>query len=197
MKKILFISSRPIYPIVGGDQIRTAQQLEFLVKRFKVDVIYQAELFWEQKEPINKYLPSVNKVVCFNLPKWKSYLYTLRFLFNNLPLQVNYYYDDRIQRYLEKHYLEYEFVFCNNIRTAEYVRNLVGIRKFIDFVDAISMNYEKAQKQAHGLKRLIYNIDYKRCLRYEQQILSSFDSCAIISEIDKQYILKCQLNSMS
>lgn len=39
MKKLLFISSRPIYPIVGGDQIRTAQCLEFLRLYFDVHVI--------------------------------------------------------------------------------------------------------------------------------------------------------------
>ena len=32
MKKALFISSRPIYPIIGGDQIRTAQQLDYLLQ---------------------------------------------------------------------------------------------------------------------------------------------------------------------
>lgn len=38
MKKVLFISSRPIYPVIGGDQIRTSQQLEYLVQRYIVDV---------------------------------------------------------------------------------------------------------------------------------------------------------------
>lgn len=196
MQKVLFLSSRPIYPIMGGDQIRAAQQLEFLVQRYKVDVIYQAEYFVEQEEPVSKYQPSINKAVCFSLPKWKSYLHTLRFLCNRLPLQVNYYYDSRIKRYIEAHCSEYDFVFCNNIRTAEYVRKLEGVKRVIDFVDAISMNYEKAQKQAHGFKRLIYAIDHKRCLHYEQEIFSSFDRCAIISEVDKQYILRCQQNSM-
>ena len=81
-------------------------------------------------------------------------------------------------------------VFCNNIRTAEYVRNAQNIIKYIDFVDAISMNYDKAKQLSHGLKRLIYMIDSKRCLEYEQLIIETFDSCAIISDIDKKYIIK-------
>ncbi len=190
MQRVLFISSRPIYPIVGGDQIRTAQQLEFLIQRYKVDVIYQAEYFVEQEDPVSKYQPLVDKVVCFSLPKWKSYLHTLKFLCNRLPLQVNYYYDSRIKRYIEAHCSEYDFVFCNNIRTAEYVRDLNGIKKVIDFVDAISMNYEKAKQKAHGLKKIIYEIDYRRCRKYEQLILDTFHRCAIISEVDRKYILK-------
>ncbi len=196
MQRVLFITSRPIYPIVGGDQIRTAQQLEFLLQRYEVDVLYQSEQFAGQ-DLVKQNAPSVHKVICFRLPRWKSYLQTLLFLFNRLPLQVNYYYDRRIAQYIRRHKSEYDIVFCNNIRTAEYVRKLNGIKKAIDFVDAISMNYEKAQKLAHGIKKWIYAIDHKRCLRYERQVLNSFDSCAIISEIDKQYILKCQQTSMS
>ena len=121
MQKLLFISSRPIYPIVGGDQIRTAQQLDFLVERYDVDVLYQSEQFAGQ-DLVKQSVPSVHKVICFRLPKWKSYLWTLRFLFNRLPLQVNYYYDNKVARYVKAHLSEYDVVFCNNIRTAEYVR---------------------------------------------------------------------------
>ena len=60
----------------------------------------------------------------------------------------------------------------------------------MDFVDAISMNYEKAKLKAHGLQKIIYTIDYKRCKQYEQMVLDVFDRCAIISEVDKQYILQ-------
>ena len=57
MKKVLFISSRPIYPVIGGDQIRTSQQLEYLVQRYIVDVIYLSEHVLEDQT--KKYLPSV------------------------------------------------------------------------------------------------------------------------------------------
>lgn len=36
MKKLLFISSRPIFPIIGGDQIRTFQSLRLLTKYFNI-----------------------------------------------------------------------------------------------------------------------------------------------------------------
>ena len=39
-KRLLFISSRPLFPIIGGDQIRTVQQLEFLKEKFDVDVLF-------------------------------------------------------------------------------------------------------------------------------------------------------------
>lgn len=188
MKKVLFISSRPLYPIISGIQIRTAQQLEFLMQRYNVDVIYQSEETGGEKL-IREQLPRVGKIICFKLPKWKSYLQTLRFLFNRLPLQVNYYYEKKIQTYIDKHLNEYDIVFCNNIRTTQYVINAKNILKYVDFVDALSMNYEKAQQYTHGIWKWIYAIEYKRCSVYERQVLSSFEHCAIISEVDKQYLL--------
>lgn len=188
MKKVLFISSRPLYPIISGIQIRTVQQLEFLMQRYNVDVIYQSEETGGEKL-VREQLPRVRKIICFKLPKWKSYLQTLRFLFNRLPLQVNYYYEKKIQTYIDKHLNEYDIVFCNNIRTTQYVINAKNILKCVDFVDALSMNYEKAQQHAHGIWKWIYAIEHKRCSVYERQTLSSFEHCAIISEVDKQYLL--------
>lgn len=188
MEKVLFISSRPIYPIVGGDQIRTAQQLEYLLQEYLVDVVYQSPN--KEDSLIRNYLPTVKNVACFRVPKWKCYMQTLRFLFNKLPLQVNYYFNNEMKKYIDSVIHDYDMVFCNNIRTAEYVRKTTGVVKVMDFVDAISMNYEKAKQQANGLKKIIYEIDYRRCKRYEQLVLESFNRCAIISEVDRIYILK-------
>ncbi len=187
MKKILFISSRPIYPIVGGDQIRTAQQLNFLTEKYCVDVLYLSAT--NNTEKIQKEQPKIRAEYKFHLPKIISCLHTFYFLFNFLPLQVNYYYSKKAEKYIKNNLYKYDAVFCNNIRTAEYVRKAKGIIKIIDFVDAISMNYEKAKDKASGIKKMIYTIDYQRCKRYEQLIFRTFDSCAIISNVDKQYIL--------
>lgn len=184
--RLLFISSRPIFPIVGGDQIRTAQQLELLIDLFYVDVVYISQN--DVDENIHNHLPEVGKVVKFKVSKIKSYFNTLKFIFNRLPLQVNYYYDSKVASYIDDVAQSYDAIFCNLIRTAPYANNL-KILKYLDFVDAISMNYEKARKKAFGLKRLIYSLDYKRCKDYEKKCLQKFDRCAIISDIDNQYIV--------
>ena len=128
-KKVLFISSRPIYPIIGGDQIRTAQQLNFLLQRYVVDVVYQTPC------EVKDYIPNVQKIRGFKVPKWVCYMQTLRFLFNRLPLQVNYYYNNKMKKYIDSCLHEYDIVFCNNIRTTEYVREFSGVVKIVDFVE--------------------------------------------------------------
>ncbi len=190
MKKMLFISSRPLFPVIGGDQIRTVQQLELLQERFKVDVIYLTPDSTD--EDISRHLKGIENIFRFQISRRTHILQTLRAMFNRLPLQVNYYYNKKAARKIEEIIGNYDAVFCNNIRTAEYVRKKRGITKYLDFVDAISMNYDKARHEAKGLKKLIYEIDYKRCKAYEQKCLESFDSCAVISDIDNKYILSCQ-----
>lgn len=190
MERLLFISSRPIFPIIGGDQIRTAQQLDFLTQRYIVDVLYISSD--ESNEPITKFQPKINAEYRFAVPKWKNYFQTLKFLFNKLPLQVNYFLNNNVQSWVKNHLENYNAVFCNNIRTAEYVRQFSNVTKYLDFVDSISMNYDKARHKATGIKKLIYIIDFYRVRNYEQLCLEAFDSCAVISDIDNQYIMSCK-----
>lgn len=189
MSKALFISSRPIYPIICGGQIRTEQQLEFLSTKYEVDVVFISD----NKSPdVESYLKYAKSAKSFYRSKTKCILGTLRFLFNRLPLQVNYFYDSKLQSYINKVSNNYNLIFCNNIRTAEYARKQRDTKKIIDFVDAISMNYDKARKHTSGIKKIIYYIDYHRCRNYEKKLIQEFDACAIISDIDKKYIESCQ-----
>lgn len=186
MKRVLFISSRPIYPILGGDQIRTSQQLELLAEKCSVDVVYITPNYKEDN--VENFVANAKTLRRFRVSKIYHYIHTLKFLFNSLPLQVNYYYLWKVAKFIKSIYRDYDMIFCNNIRTAQYAMNLDCPVKCLDFVDAISMNYDKAKNQAKGIKRLIYSIDYKRCRKYEKTCLERFSSCAVISEIDNKYI---------
>lgn len=186
--KVLFISSRQIFPILGGAQIRTAQQLEMLAKKHDVDVVSLVEDIAEVPD-IHDYLPRVKSETIFRVSKKTHYLYALRFLLNSRPIQVNYYYHKPMQQWIDENIAGYDAVFCNNIRTAEYVMKFSGIRKYLDFVDAISMNYKGAKEVATGIKKLIYEIDYRRVRKYEQKCLHGFYRCSTISTVDRDFIL--------
>lgn len=185
-KKLLFISSRPIFPIIGGDQIRTKQQLELLCEHFEVDVLYMTNP--GDTVDLKKYMHGIGRVFKVIVPRYKHLLQTLGFFFNTKPLQVNYYRSKKVINLIKRIEGDYDVFFCNNIRTADYVKSCKGM-KLLDFVDAISMNYDKARHESTGIKKIIYNIDYKRCKLYEKKCLKIFDACAVISEVDKKYIL--------
>lgn len=189
MKKVLLISTRPPYPLYNGSAIRTFQAIEFFHKMsYTVDVLYLTT----QKDNLQTDLglkKYCRNVYSFYFRDISSYWNVFRSLFYNmLPLQVNYYYFKKVRKWIKEHVSEYDLFFCNNIRSAEYIRDM-NVYKIIDFVDAISMNYEKAVSKRKGLWHYIYKIDHKRCLKYERCLLNSFDKYMIISETDRDYIL--------
>ncbi|WP_062055026.1 glycosyltransferase [Aquimarina longa] len=188
--RLLLIFYRPPYPLVGGDKIRMHQNLRLLSTEFDVDVLFINENK-KTKNIENDILKYSKNVISFSFSKINFYFSTLIGLFKNTkPLQVNYYYFEKVQKWIDLHINNYEYAFCSTIRTAEYIKDK-KIFKIIDFVDAISMNYEKAFKNKKwGLWKLIYMIDKKRVLNYEISLLPKFDRKIIISNIDKEYIEK-------
>lgn len=187
MKKLLFISSRPIFPIIGGDQIRTFQSLRLLAEYFNIHliIITPTDISKERMAEYEKY----GTCRYFKISKANHFVSTMRFLYNSLPMQVNYYYSKKVQNYIDSIINDYDVVYCNNLRTAEYFIRHTSVSRIIDFVDSISMNYEKARKHANLLMKVVYNIDYHRCKVYESLLLQEFDRAAVISDIDKNYIL--------
>ena len=189
MEKVLILSSKPPYPIQDGAAIRTYQSIHIFAELgYSVDVLYisDSEDYETVKKGIGKYCENIFHYV---ITKKQSYVKVLTgLLFNLRPLQVNYFYSRKIKQWIDKNADRYDIIYCNNIRTALYARNL-KITKIMDFVDAYSMNYQSAREKTTGLWHWIYTIDFPRCEKLEQQILHEFDKCLIISEIDKEYII--------
>lgn len=194
-KKVLAIFFRPPYPPVGGDKIRMYQNLRFLSELYTVDALYIND--GSSTEAVHSHIEQwCNRAVRFDMPRSSFFFNTLRGLFLNVkPLQVNYFYHRDIQHWVDKNIDAYEAVFVNTLRTAEYVKDK-PVFKIIDFIDAISMNYEKAaQYQKIGVWKLLYTIDKVRLRRYERELLAKFDRHIIISEIDRAHILKDAKNT--
>ncbi len=188
MKRVLMIFSRPPYPLIGGDKIRMYQDIKNLSTQYNIDVLFINDVKTDP-EIIEKLNFFSNNIYNFDFKKRDFYFNTLfGYLFNNKPLQVNYYYFKIIQKWIDDNIQNYDAVFCSSIRTSEYVYNK-DIFKIIDFIDAISMNYEKAyHKSRFGLWKLLYKIDMKRLIKYEKAMVKFFHQKLIISDIDRNFI---------
>lgn len=190
MKKILFINSKRPCPIIDGASIGTFQYLELFHKLgYETDLLYISEN--EDLDIVNKGIgPLCHRIIHFRRTKTQSFLSVIKgFLCNLLPIQVNYYYSSRIQKWINAHYQDYDIIYCHNLRTAEYARHLPKY-KILNIVDSFSMNYENAKAKARGLWHWIYAIDAIRCAKYEQVLLGVFDKKLIVSEVDCDFIAK-------
>lgn len=186
-KKVLVISSKKPFPVQDGAAIRTMQMVRMLSRMYEVDLAYTC--YSRSKSEIPDEIRSLcGEIHEFAEPQWKCVMRALAGFFSVWPLQCCYFHSPRLARFVETHADRYDYVFCNNIRTAPYAESL-ACGKIIDYVDAISMNYEGAASKAGWVWRLIYRLESERLIRYECKVLELFDKHFIISDVDRRFIL--------
>jgi glycosyltransferase involved in cell wall biosynthesis len=156
--------------------------------QYDVDVVclHEGE---EEKDSVKGLLGYVNAVKCFSFPKYRYLWNAFRYAaVHRGPLQVGYYWFPQVQEYIDSVYTKYDLIFCFHIRMTEYVKDL-PVRKMVDLVDSISMNYERALNGAIGpFWKSIYSYEQPKVLRYEKEIALRFDGTLIIAEKDKEYL---------
>ncbi|MBU2636692.1 MAG: glycosyltransferase [Bacteroidetes bacterium] len=187
--KILIISSRIPYPLLGGDRIRIYNICRNLTSAgYKCDFLFLNNQRTSKHE-LTEIKKVVDKVFYFDFPSIKFYFNSIKGLFSNEPIQSNYYYFNKVQNYLDGVYKHYDLIFCNHIRTSKYAAKY-GIPKIVDLHDAISLNYSRAKQYTTGIWDWIYKIESKRVLRYELEIIKSFNKSLIVSQVDKDFLVQ-------
>jgi len=187
LKKILVLSSRIPYPLVGGDRNRIYHMSKILATKYEVDLLAINENRTKREE-LSTLDQVFSNLILFNFSLMVLKGNAFKKLFSRKPIQVAGYHFKTIQRWINKHFKEYDLIYANHIRTAEYARRL-PCKKVLDFHDAISMNYKDALKRARGFWKAFYFIEDKRLLPYELEVLQDFDKYFITSQADKDYLL--------
>ncbi|GAB6072772.1 glycosyltransferase family 4 protein [Venenivibrio stagnispumantis] len=185
-KTILFLTSRLPYPPIGGDRLKNYWLLKILSKHFKVHLVSIAEedipkQFYNWADEIG----ITYKI--FRKQKRDFYFNAFKGLFNNLPLQVNYYYFKDVQEYIDSVYKEYDLLFATLVRTSAYVINKEK-PKILDMADSIGLNYAKSKEKTKSIFwKLIYGIESKRLINYEKLCIEKFDKTLFFNQEEEKY----------
>jgi len=185
-QKVLYLTSRLPYPAIGGDKLRSYNLLKILAKKYEVTLVVITDEVMD--EDTKKTLEKDTKVLkVFTKPKYLFYLNTLKFLFNSLPLQVNYYYFNDVQKYITNVLKEVDFSVSNLIRTTEYLQNS-SKNKYLDMVDSIGLNYQASQKNVKSLFwKAIYTVETDRLLKYEKECVKEFNNTILVNKYETEY----------
>ncbi len=183
------LSSRVPYPVVGGDRLRVHMLTKLLAERFDVHLIALHEgPLTDDAEP---FLRSIASEVTL-LPRgplayrWRA---VRSGILRNRPLQVGYYDFPDVRTITARAARNADAVFCFHVRMAEYATQ-IRLPRFVDLVDAISMNYERAlRSRLAPAWRLVYRYELERLRAYECATVRTFDRSFIISDIDRQYLV--------
>jgi glycosyltransferase involved in cell wall biosynthesis len=188
--RILALSSRLPYPLVGGDRLRVYHLLRLLSERYQIDL-----LTFLHRPPAGDVLDHLGsflgRVVWFSHGTARSILHAgSYFVAKRFPLQVGYYYFGDIQNWVLRNYTDYDLLLCFHVRMAEYLHGL-ACKKVVDLVDAISLNYSRALAQGHGgAWGSVYKLESTRLLEYEKRVVEEFDSTFITSHVDQRYLVE-------
>lgn len=186
-KKILVVTPRFPYPVIGGDKLRIYQLCKALSSRFELTLISLCESQIELNEPVSDdVFSSVYRVYH---PKWRSLLSSFLALFGSGPLQVAYYRSQSFKARVRELLPQHDATLCHLVRTAEYVESFQGV-KILEMTDAISLNYSRisSSKQKRGLKQFVFSLESKRLLAYERKIPNHFDLSVLVSPTDRDFL---------
>lgn len=182
---ILFLTSRPPYP-VSGDRVRVRQQLAWLARRHDVRVLTFAKCDVEmtQVDELRREGVSID-VLSVSRPGAVAGL--LAASAASRPLQTGYFESSAMRRALEFAAKDLDVLYVHLVRMAQYWRADAPYAQVLDMCDALSVQYaERAQMRAVGDRawRFIDGLESRRLARWERSVLEKFDAVSIISDAD-------------
>jgi|694.fasta_scaffold28739_2 sugar transferase (PEP-CTERM/EpsH1 system associated) len=186
--KIVVLTSRIPYPLEKGDKLRIFHQIKHLSESHEICLICLNENSQSIDTSVLREMVSEFHVV--PISKWKIPFRLIFALFHNLPFQVEYFLDRKNKKKIEAIIQDFNpnHIYCQLIRTAEYVKNLFQFDKTIDYMDAFSAAAMRRAKTEKGLNKIFWKIESGRVKNYERSIFDYFKHHAIITEQDRNLL---------
>jgi glycosyltransferase involved in cell wall biosynthesis len=198
-KPILFVLlSRFPYPLEKGDKLRAYYQLRELSENHRIVLVCLTELP-VPAEFIEKIRVYCMEVQLFRIRKAAVYLRLLFNFFSSLPFQVAYFQSFTIKNKIHALLKKYQpqHIYCQLVRTSEFVKNYHHCPKTIDYMDAFSVGMERRAERSGWIMRILWQEEAKRLRNYERKIFDYFEGHSIISEQDRSFIVHPDSNRIA
>ncbi|MFK0731742.1 MAG: glycosyltransferase family 4 protein [Gloeotrichia echinulata HAB0833] len=187
--KILFVTPRFPYPLLRGDQFIPYHRLRILSQRHEITLLTLYHSAWEL-ENIDRIHPYCKAIYPVHLPKWQSLINVGKGLFSSqLPLQACYYSSNKFQQQLDSILAanNFDILHAFMMRIAPYFHH-IHTPKIIELIDSMQLNLERRVALESFPKRLIFQEELRRVIRYERDLSNLFDNLVVVSEKDAQLI---------
>ena len=189
-ENIAIVVSRFPYPLEKGDKLRIYHQIRVLSEIYDVNLIAVSHknISDEAKKKLEKYCRSVS---VYKLSKLAT-LWNLGLqLISQKPFQVGYFFQRSIKNKIHREIrdLSPKHIYCQLIRSAEYVKTLYEFPKTLDYMDALSKGMERRIGTENWVKNIFVKWESKKLKDYENSVFDYFDHHTIISNQDKDFII--------
>lgn len=187
--RLLVLLSRVPFPLEKGDKLRAYHLISRLARRHEIHLFCLSDTRTDAAhvEHLRGFCKHIEVV---HIGRWRILLKLLTAVFTRLPFQVAYFHHRHAQRRID-HAIERfkpDHVFCQLVRTTEYVRHRYALPKTLDYMDTLSKGMERRTETASWHLRPIFRAETRRLIRYENLMFDQFDNAVIISAQDRDYI---------
>lgn len=190
--KILILSPRFPYPVLGGDVLRIINIAEQLSENNSVDLLSFKESSISNDDVSSLREKSIfRNVEVVHRNRFFTFLGVLSALLRFKPIQAGYYYSPLYSTKLKKMIKEndYDLIVVHLIRLAPYIDKLkLHNKTILEMTDAISLNYTRALSRFKGIKRSFFSLEKRLLYRYEMKCIDKFKKTVLVSEVDKAYL---------
>ncbi|OGU38260.1 MAG: hypothetical protein A2X61_03000 [Ignavibacteria bacterium GWB2_35_12] len=184
--KILFLTARLPFPVIGGDRLKPYNILSYLAKNNDVTLVS----FYQGKNVPDEYVNEMKKLgLKLHVIPLSPAMASIRHLFKTFfrfPLEIGYYTQPEFKRVVDDLIKEKQFdmTFAFFMRTAEYLKNY-KINKILMAEDC-RVVYQKRSYQStkNIIQKLTRWWEYKRLVKYEPEIVNYFDITTLVTEQD-------------
>ena len=186
--KLVVLTSRVPYPLEKGDKLRIFHQIKHLSHSHEICLICLNDSTEEIDTSVLKQF--VSELHIIQLSKWKIPFRMLFAFFHHLPFQVLYFLEQKNKKKIEDIIQQFQpnQIYCQLIRTAEYIKDLLQYDKSIDYMDAFSAAAMRRAETEKGGRKLFWKIEFDRVKKYERGIFDYFKHHAIISHQDRNLL---------
>jgi sugar transferase (PEP-CTERM/EpsH1 system associated) len=186
--KLVVLTSRVPYPLEKGDKLRIFHQIKHLSHSHEICLICLNDSTEEIDTSVLKQF--VSELHIIQLSKWKIPFRMLFAFFHHLPFQVLYFLEQKNKKKIEDIIQQFQpnQIYCQLIRTAEYIKDLLQYDKSIDYMDAFSAAAMRRAETEKGVRKLFWKIEFDRVKKYERGIFDYFKHHAIISHQDRNLL---------
>ncbi|MAX81398.1 MAG: hypothetical protein CL843_14655 [Crocinitomicaceae bacterium] len=187
--KVLFLLSRIPYPLIKGDKLRAFHHIREVSKQHKIILVCLTDT-QPHEEALEALKPYCEEIHIIPLKRPLIGLNLIKAFMSHLPFQVHYFYHKKAQKSIDKIVETHlpKHIFCQLIRTSEYVRKYQLIPSTLDYMDAFSKGIERRMNKAFPLMKPLFRTEYKRLKQYETDIFKHFNNKTIISAQDRALI---------
>lgn len=187
--KLFVVLSRVPYPLEKGDKLRAYHQIKALsnVHEIHLFCLSESKIPRESIDELNKI---VDHLTIFKLNKILILWNLFKAIFSGVPFQVAYFNQFKARKVVRNIISEYkpDSIYCQLVRTTEYVKDIHHIPKTLDYMDAFSKGMYRRSEISKGIKKYFFKTEGDRLKLYEHKMFDYFDHHTIISEQDKKYI---------